>query len=578
MQRCFFLLIFSLCFYILKAQEPDIISTELSLWLNEANTEKVHCRSLLVLNRFDLSEIVLDFIPKDINYIKLREGRLKGDLKFGQSSGKLRIETSDIRTQKCEIEIDYNIDLNARSFKEFVDQESVELAFNLGNLVPGRAIGKSGVFFPSKEKDVFYFKANITLPRKINCGLPGQLQYVVNHKGKFQSQFWQSKTQISSEQFYFVLGDFLEFDEVEFQEELLMESISFEKRLAEEAKKSMKEVISYLEIYNPNAGVLMWTDKEILAIDSLAALRNSFLWVEEENTNSRWAKNQFVRDQLLFIKAAKGDSTIASLWHLEYLGKKEGAPWRMEFLQRKWDDFEAGKAGKRELALKSKVLEWLSESDANAFQNFILKDEKPMKGKNWEIAQRIMENNKIPKIEIEYFYKDEKEHLVILQKDSSQKPIPIAYKFSVFDTDAKDVYQGFSSGNYGDTLIFPQKGAPRAVIFEFQASFPADFVIPKSDNYDLFLYANGDNEKQKKEALFRLFETKNRNLYSTVLGLAMDSNEADIRLEAVNRAEDLAIPGQQKLKSLILELAQRDRDPEVRKQAKLLVTKYYGNK
>ncbi len=578
MQRCFFLLIFFLCFNLLKAQEPDIISTELSLWLDENNNEKLHVRSLIRVNRFNLSEIVLDFIPDDINYIKLREGRLKEDLKFSHKSEKLGIETASIRTKRCEIEIDYNIDLKSRNLKNYIDQETVQLGFNLGNLVPGRSVGKAGAFFPSRDFDAFYFKANITLPRKINCGLPGELQYVVNHKGKLQSQFWETKMQINSSQFYFVLGDFLEFDEEEFQEELLMESINFEQRLAEEAKKSMQKVMAYLEKYNPNAELQLWSDKEILEIDSLAALSKPLLWVKEENTNSRWAKNQFVRDQLLFVKAAKGDSSIASLWHLEYLGKKEGEKWRLEFLQNKWEEWKDGKEENSGLALKSKILEWLSISDKGAFQKYITKDEKAMQGANWEIAKTVIQNNKIPKVEIAYFYKEQKEHLVILQKDSSLKPIPIAYNFSVFDTKGKDNYKGFSKGNFSDTLSFPQEGAPRAVIFEYETIFPADISIPKSDNYDLYLYANGENEKQKKEALFRLFETKNKNLYSTVLGLAMDYKEADIRLEAVNRAEVLGIPGQQKLKSLIMALAQNDPDPEVRKQAKLVVAKYYPKK
>lgn len=578
MQRCFFLLIFSACFHLLRAQEPDIVATELSFWFDENIPDKLHARSLIVINRATLSQISLDFDPLEINYIKLREGRLKRDLKYNQNSGKLNIHTSSIAYNLCEIEIDYFLDLKSKTIKDYLNQEQVKLAFNLQNIVSGRSVGKSGTFFPSRAKDDFFFKANITLPRKINCGLPAQLKYVVNHKGKFQSQFWEAKSQISAEQFYFVLGDFIEYDELEFQEELVMESISFEERLAEEAKKSMLDVIGYLKSYNPNVAAQNWEDKEILRIDSLSGISTSLLWVKEENTNSRWAKNQFIREQLLFIKATQGDSLLASLWHLEYLTKKEGENWRMEFLQNQWEKWEQIKSENPKLALSTKVLQWLSTTDEKAFQKFIVKDENAMIGKDWEIAKIIIENNQLPEIQVEYFYKDNHENLVISQKDSLLKPIPVAYFFKVYDTKGKENYQGYSARKNIDTLSFPQKGAPRAVVFEFSDAFPAKFTIPKSDNYDMYLYGNGDDSKQKRAALFRLFETKNQNLYSTVLGLAMDSKEADIRLEAVNRAEVLGLAGQHKLKSLIMELSQNDIDPEVRKQAKLLVLKYYRNK
>lgn len=578
MQRCFFLLIFSACFHLLKAQQPDIIATELSFWLNENVPDKIHSRSLIVVNRFTLAQIVMDFQPEEINYIKLREGRLKSDLKFNHKSGKLTIQTTSIRTAICEIEIDYFVEIKSKTNRDYVNQKDVKLGFNLGNIVTGRAIGKSGVFFPGRPEDVFFFKSNITLPRKINCGFPGKLQYVVNHKDKFQSQFWESKTQISSEQFYFVLGDFIEFDEIELQEDLLMEAVSFEARLAEETKKSMMEVLNFLKNYNSKLETENWQDNEILEMDSLATISKSLLWVNEENTNSRWAKNQFIRDQLLFIKASNGDSTIASLWHLEYLTQKEGENWRQEFLEMQWLKWEEGKNENPKLALTSKVLDWMAIKDKASFQKFIVKNDNAMMGEDWKIAKTIIENNRLPEVKIEYFYKNNQENLLITQMDTLIKPIPVAYHFNVYDTDGKEDYQGYSAGNLIDTLSFPQLGAPRAVSFEFDEDFPAKFSIPKSDNYDMYLYGNGDSEKQKKAALYRLFETNNQNLYSTILGLAMDSKEADIRLEAVNRAEVLRIPGQQKLKSIIMELSKYDIDPEVRKQAKLLVLKYYRNK
>tara|TARA_R110002096_G_scaffold435973_1_gene664731 strand:+ start:21969 stop:23735 length:1767 start_codon:yes stop_codon:yes gene_type:complete len=577
MQRCFFLLIFSTCFFSLRAQEIDILAIELSLWLDEKIPEKIHARSLLTIRKNQALEVQLDFESKDIKYIKLREGRLKRNLKFKQSGTILKIETASINTLVCDIEIDYLIDLNSKNLRENIDRERIRLAFNMKNVIQGNEIGKSGLFFPGRPYDPFSFKANITLPRKINCGLPAQLEYVVNHN-KIQSQFWASKNEITSEQFYFVLGDFLEFDELEFQEELILESVSFEERLAEESKQSMLAVINYIKAYDPISEMQELKASEILEIDSLAAINKDFLWVKEENTNIRWADKQFVRDQILFLRAAHFDSSRAALWHLEYLAQKESQAWKLEFLEEQWDLWKQGKSKNQKLALLSSVLDWLKVKDSAAYQRYITKDFANGESQEWKIAQTIIANNRIPELELQYFYKNERENLVIIQKDSLKQAIPVYYKFKVFDREGMEIYSGISRAVHFDTISFPQKGAPRAVIFEYEENFPARFILPKSDNYDMFLFANGENDKQKRQALFRLFETKNRNLYSTVLGLAMDSKEAEIRLEAVNRAEVLGLPGQQKLKSIIMDLAQYDKDPEVRKQAKLLVRKYYGHK
>lgn len=578
MQRCFFLLIFSACFYCTKAQELDINTLELSFWFDENIPQKVHARSLISLQRFNASQVQFDFYPEEINYVKLREGRLKNDLKFNQSQGKLTIETRSIPTGVCEIEIDYFLDLDSKPIKSFINQEQVPLGFNLGNLVAGSKVGKSGVFFPARNGDAFLLKANISMAKKINCGLPATLQYVVNQKGQYQSQFWASKNQILSEEFYLVLGDFKEFDESEFQEELEMEAISFEERLAEEAKKSMQELFAYLNHLGIETTGKNWEAKELLALESLAERNTSKLWVKEENTNSRWAKNQFVRDQMLFLKATDGDVVRASIGHLEYLTLLEGQNWRNEFLENEWEKWKEGKSENQNLALTTYVLEWISKTDSSSFLKFVGGKQDVMLGIEWQIGQTIITNNKIPEIEIEYFYKDNKENLIILQKDTLARPIPVVYNFLVFDTQGKDLYKGSSKGTYRDTLSFPQTGAPRAVLFEYEEGFPANFAIPKSDNYDLFLYAKSENDKQKKAALYRLFETKNVNLYSTVLGIAMESKEAEIRLEAANRAEVLGVTGQFKLKTLLQDLAKFDKDPEVRKQAKMLVGKYYQNK
>lgn len=580
MQRCFFLLIFFLSLNTSFSQALDTKAIEFSLWYENEAGNKLHARSLVTINRHDHSSIRLNFHPQSVQYIRLREGRLKQDLKFSQSKDFITIDVPISKGAIVQIEFDYLINLEAEFYQGIVNREEVPLSFNLQNLFLHKSLGLAGSFFPALPKDAFLFSANITLPKSINSGTLGELEFEVDHKSDVRSQFWRSSEEIMVEDFYLIIGEFKNFDEEDFEDDYEFEAIDLKDFLVREARAEISDVLAFIQQWDSNNPVNSLNDDEVLELDSIGKLTNAFLWVKKEDALGNWSKHLFEKEQLLFLKALEGDTLRASFLHFQYLSQIEGPNWSLKYLESKWNSLnvQSDSANTDRYVMHSRILDWLSESDPNAWNTFIKKDSANMQGERWKLARAILEANVMPKVKFNYNYRDEQEHVFIEQDSTQMSPVSIPFKITLFSRDSSKTFESHSSKVFNDTLAFPQKGAPQAVLLEFEPKLPAYIETPRSDLYDLYLFSNAPNAELRKQALNRLFETKNKNLFSTVLGIAMDSKDSDLRLEALKRSDELDVPAQIKLKQTIIQLSENDPLPEVRIAAKQLVVKYYPNK
>ena len=122
------------------------------------------------------------------------------------------------------------------------------------------------------------------------------------------------------------------------------------------------------------------------------------------------------------------------------------------------------------------------------------------------------------------------------------------------------------------------EGSPNMASVYLGEYFPGKVEDRKPDTYNLYQLSNASGPQERKQALEGLFQTKNVNLFSTALGIAMDDPEASIRNLALDNATDLTVPAQRKLKDTLINLSKMDDNAEVREKAKILVTKYYETK
>ena len=580
MQRCFFLVIFTLCFVLGQAQSPDVEALELSIWYEGEDQSGIHARALLNVKRWDHTSVRFDFHPEQINYIKLREGRLKQDLKFTSKDGLIVVDLSGVSGKSIQFEIDYKIDLEDEYYKGIVNRKETPLSFNLQNLFLHESLGLSGAFFPSIAQDPFVYSANISLPKGINSGTLGILDFEVDHKNGLRTQFWKSSEAILVEDFYLIIGDFKDFDAEDFEDDYEFEEIDLRDFLVREARAEITDVLDFIKERDPSNIVLNMSDDEVLANDSLGKLIKPFLWVKKENTSRIWGSNLFEKEQLLFLKATGGDTLRASLFHLNYISEKEGPKWKARFLEPYWKELSRDKdsASNNRLAIITKTLNWLDAFDPKCTDYFIQNDTLKMGGENWDIFRAIIEANVFPVVNFRYNYRDNQEWIYVDQDNNRLAPLAIPFTLYLFDVDRAREYKSRTSRVYYDTIPYPQSGAPQALLIEYDSLLPAFVTVPRSDLYDLFLFTKAPWPEHRKAALYRLFKTNNANLFSTVLGIAMDSEDGNLRLEAVKNADKLNVPGQLKLKETILQLANNDPLPEVRRYAKSLVQKYYPNK
>lgn len=580
MQRCFFLLIFYLFGHASFAQNPDLLSLEYSLWFQSEEEDRVHARALIYLNKNQLNSIKFDFIPNEVNYVKLREGRLKKNLTFIAKDQSLIVDLSQIKYSKLSLEVDFFIDLEDPAYEGLVNRKDVALGFNLQNLLLHKNLGLSGAFFPSLPNDLFIFSSNITLPKKINSGTPGLLEFEVDHQNSKHTQFWKSEKAISAEDYYLVIGDFKDFDAEDIEDDLELEDVNFDDFLAREAKNEFRDILRFIEDHYPENSLLALNNEEYRKWDSLGKLTSPFLWVKQSETTIGWRTQQFEKEQLFLLELAKGDTLRASLLQLQYLTKKQGEKWRNGFLESKWSAIHVNldSAEIDAVSLTLLVLDWLKEYDPKAQEEFINGNYQNLSNAYWESAKVILKANKLPKIAMTYNYRDGYERIFISQDSTHMPAIKFPYQLTIYTKDTTKIFSSISKPRHQDTILYSISGAPQALSFYFGEKFPGDVIKPRSDLYDLYLFANAPKPEDKKAALVRLFQTKNKNLYSTVLGIAMDNKDPKIRLQALQNAGSLNIPAQQKLKETLRVLAQNDPDQQVRLEAKKLVLKYYGQK
>lgn len=564
MQKSFFFLLILLNSGFCWAQTLDINSLELSVWGEDTAASKMHVRALIKIES-NQKKAVFNFYPSDIKYLKLREGRLKQNLSYTQSEGLLEISLP-ANKEIIQVEVDYWIDLRDGYYKDIVNRKEFPLGLNTQSLFMGLDLGTSGSFFPSNPNDLFSYTLNITLNKGINSGTCGELEYVVNHKNGKISQFWKASKEISAESFYLIIGDFKEFDEEDIAEEYELSQADMSQFLARDIRSKHAGVLDHIE----KEFSVSFEDETLLKLDSLIQHVPENLLISHADIERSMDSEEWKKEMLFFWIASEKNTSDASLHHYRFNAKHEGEDWENNFIDRHWNEILSAtdSAQVNLLTFQLKIERWLTLISAN--------------DKNYEASQhfanQLKRYNLPPRIKLSYRYREGKEYVYLKQDTSITRPYSVPFTFKIFNKDTVIYHKAVSSEKVVDTLSFPQSGPPQAVLFDFGKDFPGLIKRERADIYDLYIFSNGEGPLEKKAALQRLFSTSNPNLFSTVLGIAMDSKDADIRLEAVNKSESLNVPAQFKLKDTLIKLSNEDPIKEIRDKAQNLVLKYYPNK
>lgn len=562
MQRCRFFIILLGAALQAFAQPVRIAKSEVSFWFKGLQQAEVPARAEInFVALADSSSLVLDAKDLKVTEVRLKEGRLKDHLPFHQSGGQLVIDLPQgIQAGTAySLNIAYHLKYDSTAHRFNWLNAPLYTAFNPFNVQMEESLGKSGSFYPSRSGQASLLKFNITLPKGTRLRLPGLPEFLTDNQDGSISHYWKTTAPLAPESFYLVIGDFEEEELIAIQENLQFEGINSDKLTARKVEARVSEAEKAL-------GISDLSDSEYVRIDSLAELVPPEYFITQKDLPGI-SPDQFRLTEVMFMEYGDGN---AEKRLYDFYRKSIGEAWHRKILQEKWEQYESLPADEKRMSMRLYL-------EAFHHDNPFLDNLDSSKLREGFFDPMLSSLNR-PVVQVEYRYIGADDQLLaIVKQDTSQAPayaLParaylIGRNDSLFATDILN--QSI------DTLRIPATGAPYYAHLDFGDNFPGKVEQNKPDTYWLHLLANAVDE-QKTMALRQLFKTSNKNLLSTVLGIAMDDPEAEIRLEALQNLDKLNRAGLEKLRDSIRQMAEKDTSTEVREMAQKVLSKYYTAK
>ena len=574
MQRCFFLL-FSLAFSAnTLAQFTDVRHTELSFYATDTFPDEVRARAVLELQLpANAREARFQFQPDSLYSIRVKQGRLKDFIPFKREGEEvvLNLASWSNRPERFAVAFEYTINLKDSEKQAYIRNSVGVLSFNGFNAYNGTGVAASGLFFPSVNGDVSTYSVNLSVPSAYEVFTIGEAEFKVSDHG-ITHHFWNCRQALPASAFYLITGDLVE-DELDDLDEVYHFS---DTDLSEiRALNLRSENLDLLSLLEEKAGFTV-SDSMLLVIDSLSTQSDLSLQVYR----ARQSKPMNAMESQLLLHAAEGNRLKGAYLAYLYQASLEEPAWR--FLTMKQHSEEHAKdtlASPEPIYIQS--AEWLQNYYPDYRQQMLAN------GPDWNypdssaylvFADSLRNYPVLPRLSISYRYREGMQNITVIQDTAYRAALSIPLDIAVYLRDTVIRQTRITEAEPESVIRIEANASPQAVQVNPGRYFPAYVEDNRPDVYNLYQLSNAQSEEGRIDALSRLLQTSNANLFSTALGIAMDDPRREIRAMALERAGDLNVPAQQKLKDTLLEMAQRDPDTDVRQKAKELVSKYYSQK
>lgn len=553
------------------AQPSDITSIHLSIWKDgtfaSANPEAIQASAEVSFkSRKSATQVALLTKGFSVNNVELREGRIKGKLKWRQQNDSLFIQLPAGKRPTSTVKIDYQINLADENNTAYIQKSEDVFALNAMNATSDMGMGIPGMWFPAASGDRFKMKLSITTTADENIGFSGSEEYKVKLPNDMMAHFWKSEGEILSEDFYLIIGTFKEFDAEELEEEFELSTIALKEMKFEKAKQ---KVMPYISLYGLNEGAI--SDSEYAIVDSLSANDFSEYFLNAEDLSSI-SKEQYQLEVALAFYLENQDFQNASDRHWNAYSKVKGADWSNQIMLKKWNTRDSLSTAHFDKVLAYRVVNYQKNNPE-------LITAIPPQQLDTAFVKPLIQNRILPEVRFSYRYVSGDTALYVKYAQDTAKSKVYAFPVRVIVRSGNMIDTAFNVVDQmeGELKVTFSK-APNLAKVELGDFFPGIIDDRRPDTYNLFQLGKAESEAEREEALVGLFKTSNPNLFSTALGIAMDDEQARLRALALDYADNLNAAGQRKLKDTIIALSENDPNVEVRKKAKILVTKYYGAK
>ncbi len=558
------------CLIFGQTSTVDILNTEVSYWMagpRQIGVDHLRAQSVITLEALnEVTEVVLNARGLEVETVARQEGRIKGQLTFNTSSGQLRINTHLKNGGRLTLAINYTLPLSSDEYQNYILQSESLISFNPFNTSTDIAAGKAGMFYPAVDGDPCLLRLNITINNSRNCGFPGRLDFQVDHQNGTMSQYWSSDGPIAPEAFYLVIGEFREYDAEDLEEEFELAEIALQNIQLDRSKVEMAMAVGFFGL-EPE----IFTDSQYAYLDSISRLDLPGFFISGDEERLQVSPEELGRRKALALYLNGSDTAKASdhLWRLTV--EQNGKEWEYSVLENKWKSVSSLDSVTKRRLIRYRVQQWRSSNEA-------LLAGISSEALDTGFVAPLLKTTNLPLVNIGYRYVagDTALYVTYTQDTSSAPVYQIPLQVSVYSNDEVTTVNRWLRKESGELKVAFSK-SPNAAGVSFGRYFPGTIEESKPDAYLLFQLGNARTATARREALAGLFKTRNPNLFSTALGIAMRDDDAGIRLLALQNAGELNIAAQRKLEDSILKLT-NDPVSEVRTLAESLARKYYPYK
>lgn len=335
MQRWFFF-IFCIIGNLAIGQSSDIVSIQLSLWKHgefaEANSNLLEASAEIIFRGQEKPcQAKLLAVGMNVNSVELREGRIKGKLKWTQRNDSLLVELPAAKNKRTTIKVDYSIDLQDSSLELYLQNTESMFAFNAMNVNAQSGMGIIGMWFPAVVGDLFNMKLDVTTKAEENIGFNGQEEYKVKLENGLLAHFWKTEKEILPQDFYLIIGTFKEFDAEEMEEELVLAEVSLK---VSKYEKSKRAVAPFMVLYGLSVASI--SDSEYAIVDSLSSLDFSAYFLQK-NDLPEIDKKRYQIEAAIAYHIEGNDMKLGSERHLLAYADTKGEEWLDDIMDQKWE-------------------------------------------------------------------------------------------------------------------------------------------------------------------------------------------------------------------------------------------------
>ncbi len=556
MQRCIFFIVFALSLHFVKAQTIDVLSYQVDVNILDVEVQTINAQVEIELLATGADSVKLHCGKHlQINSVAWREGRIKGYLSFRQAEDAIYIALPQNRnTAKTVLKIEYALNLAEAEVQPYITQNASLLAINPSSMFKGVSLGYAGLLFPAIADDPALIHTNFGHSAKYTTGTVGTVNFYTTEKDKVVATFWNSEKPLNPANYFIAVGLFTEFEPKELDEVYSFTEASNERILAEQTERNLGSAKGFIEARFDRT----FTDKDLTSIDSLSKLPLPDFLITPTNFDTKAYKIQ----QAAFLWSTNFTINTANEIFTEYFKNEKGTEAFERLLNEKWQTSK-----KPSFAL-------LSEYKKQYLKvNSLFED---------SVKQRFVtsvDTGSLPVIDVQYQYTGgTQQQLIYITQDTAVTntfSFPVSIRLAAKDT-LLPIQKALVLAKPMDTLSFDMNNAPQSVSVNVGAFFPGYVYDAKPDYYALFDLSNAKSYAQRAQALEQLFTTKNANLYSTVVGIALRDEDPAIRQKALNAAEKVNTVGAFKIKDTLVQFKTSEPEPNLRKQAAALYLKLYG--